>query len=158
MPAATPTIVARQNALLFRNVRMAQAVCVINVSLLAWVASATVAALPLLLWWLVVVAAALMRVGFAVAYDRTGSEQRVAQALFWQNRMRLGAAAGGLTWAIGVVLLMVGQSNVLQLFTALVMAGMVAGAIPLLAADRIAFRLYGWPIALAVTLGALGFD
>jgi len=158
MPAATPAIVARQNALLFRNVRMAQAVCLINVSLLAWVASATVAALPLFLWWLVVVAAALVRVGFAVAYDRTDSEQRTAKALFWQNRMRLGAAAGGLTWALGVVLLMVGQPNVLQLFTALVMAGMVAGAIPLLAADRIAFRLYGWPIALAVTCGALGVD
>ncbi|PKO85546.1 MAG: hypothetical protein CVU18_19535, partial [Betaproteobacteria bacterium HGW-Betaproteobacteria-12] len=48
--------------------------------------------------------------------------------------------------------------TMLQLFTAFVMAGMVAGAVPVLAAERQAFRAYAWPIMLAVVAGALGRD
>ena len=36
------------------------------------------------------------------------------------------------------------SDTTLQLFTAFIMAGMIAGAVPVLAADRPAFRLYAW--------------
>jgi signal transduction histidine kinase len=46
----------------------------------------------------------------------------------------------------------------LQLFTAFVIAGMVAGAVPVLAADRTVFRAYAWPMTLAAIVGSLGND
>ncbi|MDP3439058.1 MAG: hypothetical protein Q8R95_05620, partial [Azonexus sp.] len=49
-------------------------------------------------------------------------------------------------------------NTTLQLFTAFIMAGMVAGAVPILAANRLIFRSYAWPIILAVVIGALGKD
>ncbi|HLO64674.1 MAG TPA: ATP-binding protein, partial [Azonexus sp.] len=45
-----------------------------------------------------------------------------------------------------------------KLFTAFVMAGMVAGAVQVVAADLTAFRCYAWPVVAAVALCAFSFD
>src|SRR6185369_3297691 len=81
-----------------------------------------------------------------------------AEAADWRQRALIGAACSGLIWAGGSLLLTGFGDTTLQLFTALVMAGMVAGAVPLLASDRRIFRAYAWPIALAVGIGAFGPD
>lgn len=151
-------LVARQNALIFRNARIAQVVNIVNASLLAWIASPTVAARPLAVWWVLLVATAVGRFVMAMAYDRATPEQQLAQAPRWQGRLRLGALAAALAWSGSGPLLMASGDVILQLFTALVLAGMVAGAIPLLGADRISFRLFGWPIAVAAAIGCLGPD
>ncbi|MBL8405848.1 MAG: hypothetical protein JNL16_14995, partial [Dechloromonas sp.] len=47
---------------------------------------------------------------------------------------------------------------VLKLFTAFIMAGMVAGAVQVVAADLTAFRCYAWPIVAAVAFCGFSFD
>ena len=91
-------------------------------------------------------------------YFKCDEDSRQQQAADWHRQALIGAGGGGLVWAAGALLLMSGSDTTLQLFTAFIMAGMIAGAVPVLAADRPAFRLYAWPIVLAVANGSLGKD
>ncbi|MDP3537837.1 MAG: ATP-binding protein [Azonexus sp.] len=153
-----PFILARQVDLLYRNLRLGQIVSVLNASLMVWIAHAQVAPTSLGSWWVLATMAAGIRMTTAARFYRCPVEERQQQAGLWRQRALLGAAASSLIWAGGALLLMVSGETTLQLFTAFVMAGMVAGAVPVLAADRLIFRVYAWPIVLAVALGTFGPD
>jgi signal transduction histidine kinase len=146
----------RQVALLFRNIPIGQAVSIANASLLLWIAHQNSTGTGTLIWWLLACTVAILRTAIDWQYRRRGATEPPRSALFWRHWARLGAGAGGLTWAGGALVLMLPGDSMLKLFTALVMAGMVAGAIPLLSADRVSFRLYSWPVGLTVTLCGLG--
>lgn len=156
--ASPPFVLARQVELLYRNVRIGQIVSVVNASLLAWVAYGQIPTAALALWWLLATLSATIRTLLAVRYDRRPVAVRLDKAPVWRQWALFGAAASGLIWAGGALLLTGSGDTTLQLFTALVMAGMVAGAVPLLAPDRQIFRAYAWPIALAVGIGAFAPD
>ncbi|RIX45598.1 MAG: hypothetical protein D3M94_12290 [Rhodocyclales bacterium GT-UBC] len=152
----SPVLLQRQVALLFRNVPIGQAVSVANASLLIWIAYLNMNGTAPLLWWMLACAVAAMRVAIDHQYNRLGDNAAPDRPLFWRQRARLGAGAGGLAWAVGALVFMPGEDSMLKLFTALVMAGMVAGAIPLLSADKVSFRLYAWPVGSAVILCSFG--
>ena len=151
-------ILNRQVELLYRNLRLGQIASIFNAGFLAWIAHGTVATTPLLVWWLLATLTAAVRMGQAARYHASSVVQHEAEAEQWRRRAFFGAGSGGAVWAAGTLLLMLSGNMTLQLFTGFVMAGMVAGAVPVLAADRLAFRLYAWPIVLAVIVGALGPD
>lgn len=153
-----PFILGRQIELLYRNLRPAQIVALLNASLLAWVAYPQSSALLLGAWWLLATLTAVGRILLAGRYFNCDVAQRNDQPARWRRRARLGAAASGLIWAAGAWLLMRLGDTTLQLFMALVMAGMVAGAVPVLAADRLSFRAYAWPIGLTVLFCVIGPD
>jgi len=157
-PEADPAILGRQVELLYRNLRLGQIMSVLNASFLIWVASPTVSGLALGTWWLLATLVALGRIRLAAAFHRHPDEVRLAAIALWHRRALLGALISGLIWAGGTVLLMAAGNTTLQLFTAFVMAGMVAGAVPVLAADRRIFRSFAWPIVLAVAVSAFGLD
>lgn len=158
MPLSGSFILGRQVELLYRNLRPGQIVSLLNASLLVWVAYPQLSATLLGTWWLLAVLVAVTRMILAVGYFRCAAEQRKAQAPRWRRRAMAGALVSGLLWAAGALILMRLGDTTLQLFTALVMGGMVAGSVPVLAADRQTFRAYAWPLGLTVLLGAIGPD
>ena len=157
-PATDPFILGRQVELLYRNLRLGQFASIVNACFLVWVAYPQISATTLAIWWLAVTLTALIRVGLAARYQRRDEALRLKEWALWRHRALLGAVGSGLLWAAGTLLLMRAGAASLQFFTAFVMAGMVAGSIPVLAADKQIFRVYAWPIILAVALGAIGPD
>jgi len=156
--APDPFVLHRQVELLYRNVRLGQIISILNAGFFVWIGYQLYSGHALALWGGLAVLVAGLRIALGERYRQTSPAERLAEVGFWQQRALLGAAAGGLVWAAGALLLMLAGNIALQLFTAFVMAGMVAGAIPVLAADRLAFRLYTWPVNIAVIVGLLGND
>lgn len=157
-PAVAPHILSRQIELLYRNVRMGQIISIINASLLAWVARDSAPGGWLAGWWATTVVLAGARMALAGGYHASSGEDRLRQVDRWRSRAIAGALASGLVWAAGAVLLMTSGDIVVELFTAFVMAGMVSGAVPVLAAQTLAFRCYAWPITLAVAVCSFGLE
>ena len=157
-PVVSAFVLNRQVELLFRNLRLGQIASIFNAGFLVWVAYEAVATLPLLAWWLLASITAAVRMGQAARYHACPPAQHEAEADRWRRQALLGAGSAGAIWAVGTLLLMLSGNVTLQLFTGFVMAGMVAGAVPVLAADRLAFRLFAWPIVLAVIVGAFEPD
>lgn len=155
---ADPAIVGRQVALLYRNIPLGQFISVANASLLTWLWQGSVGSVAAGGWWLAAVAVALARFLLAKAFAGHSEQDLAEQPQLWLRRARLGALGGGVAWTAGALLFILNGDTVQQIFTAFVMAGMVAGAVPILAADRLSFRLYGWPIVLTTAVAALGTD
>lgn len=145
-------------ALLYRNLRLGQIVSILNTGLLLWLGSGHLANEYLIAWGSIALTIALLRLFADHAYRQLDVAERDAQAPLWRKRAILGASLGGLAWAGGTVLFMTAGDPVLKLFTAFVMAGMVAGAVQVVAADLTAFRCYAWPIVIAVALCGFSFD
>ena len=148
----------RQVELLYRNVRPGQIISILIAGFFVWVGRQADGGYALAVWGGLALLAASLRIALGERYLRAAPTARLAEVGRWRQRALLGAAASGLIWAGGALLLMPAGDTPLQLFTAFVMAGMVAGAIPVLAADRLAFRLYAWPVTTAVIVGAFGSD
>ena len=147
--------------LLYRNIRLGQIVSIFNASLMLWISAALLPSSQLSAitgWWFFASIVAASRIWLARKYNLTDSKQRELDAVRWRKHAFAGAAASGIIWASGALLMMIGTRIELQLYTAFAMAGTVAAAVPVLAADRLAFRVYGWPIILAVAIGSLGTD
>ena len=157
-PSTNPFVLSRQVELLYRNVRLGQIMSIINASFLAWIASGEISATSLIIWWLFAVAIASLRMFAASRFGRENDIERQLNVSLWLKRAQAGAFVSGLIWAGGALLLTLNGSTILQLFTAFVMAGMIAGAVPVLAASKQVFRSYAWPIVIAVAIGGMGKD
>ncbi len=153
-----PFVLGRRVELLYRNVLLGQIVSIINVTALTWVAGSLLHNPLIYVWWVAAVAMAGLRLAHYSAYRRQDDVQRRENAIDWRRRVLLSANGSGFVWAAGALLLMSQGNTHLQLFAGFVMSGMIAGAVPILAADRIVFRCYAWPISLAVAFGTLGSD
>ncbi len=150
-----PQILERQLELLYRNQRLGQIISILNASLLVWIAGGSTPGTALVLWWLLAVGIALLRLLNAQAYARRSSRGPESDQR-WHRQAAAGALLSGLIWGGGALLLMRNDDSIVDLFTAFTMAGMVAGAVPVLGADRKIFRSYALPIVLAIAWG--GFD
>jgi signal transduction histidine kinase len=154
-------VLSKRVELLYRNIRLGQIISILNASLLMWISSVLLASdqvTGITYWWFVASLVALSRIWLGQRYYATDSSKRECDAPLWRKYAVVGAAVSGFVWAVGAVILMHGTNTELQLFSAFTMAGMVAAAVPALAADRLAFRVYGLPIILAVAIGSLGTD
>ena len=157
-PSTNPFVLSRQVELLYRNVRLGQITSIINASFLVWIAAGEIKTSSLFIWWLLAIAIAGVRMFLAFRFDRQNDIERQLNVALWLKRAQEGAFVSGLVWAGGALLLTLNGSTILQLFSAFVMAGMIAGAVPILAANRQVFRSYAWPIVLAVAIGGMGKD
>ena len=141
--------------LLYRNQVFGQWVTIGNASFLAW-ANHFELGWSVSLWWLLACAMALFRLIQARRYALTSAEARSSSIWLWRNRLGAGLAGG--LWAIGALYFIWNGSDRLQFFNAFVIAGMVAGAVPILSADPPSFRLFGWPMILAVLVAIAGTE
>lgn len=153
-----PFILSRQVELLYRNLRPGQIISMIIGALLVWLALGKVNSLLLFGWLALVWLIASLRLAYGLRYQRLAADQRQADPQRWRRRALKGAGASGLIWMLGALLLTRADDPTLQFFCAFVMSALVAGAVPVLAADRLAFRLFAWPIVMAVIVGVAGTD
>lgn len=145
--------------LIYRNQKLGQVLSLLIASYLAWIAVEQVGAdKALFLWWLSAIAIAVVRLVFAARYMRLAQADKEKDIDAWAYRVRIGALVSGLIWGAGTLLITLSGDIILQLFTAFVMAGMAAGALPVLGPDRFSYRAYAWPIVLAVIVGVFGTD
>jgi signal transduction histidine kinase len=143
--SAEDSIEFEKVGLLFRNAGLAQVVTGINATVLLCVVGGFSAPGWAIAWWLAAVALAVARFGLA---RRFFADAGPSEALRWKHRALVSAAAAGLLWgAGGAAMMLVGPMST-RLFVALVMSGMVAGAVPILAAVPAAFRAYAGTVLL----------
>ncbi|MFZ2268386.1 MAG: ATP-binding protein [Azonexus sp.] len=137
-------------ALLYRSVPLSQLVVLVLASLLAYVGSERwPSGAPI--WWALMIVMALSRLWLATRFSASAMPDYPR----WQARGILGAALGGLGWAVGAVMFMSGAPEVVQLFVLFIVAGLVAGAVPTLAPVPLAFRLFAIPPIGAVFVCAV---
>ena len=139
--------------LLFRNAGMAQAVTVINGGVLLFILGGLSPPSWAVVWWLSTAALAAARYQLARAFQ--AREVCAATAPRWRNRALTGAVLAGLLWGAGGLALMISDPEGTRLFAALVMAGMVAGAVPILSSVPVAFRAYAALVMLSIMVAAL---
>ena len=147
-------ILAQKTALLFDRAMVSQLISVINASILA--AAVVLESEPgaaLALWWVLAAAVAGARVFLAARYQRDGA--KALRAPLWLRRYFWGTCAAGVVWGGGGVLFSHQAPDSLRFFIGLVMAGMVAGAVPYLSPVLKVFRLYA--ILLVVPLSVICF-
>jgi signal transduction histidine kinase/HPt (histidine-containing phosphotransfer) domain-containing protein len=145
-------VLERKTALLYGNATLGQLIAIMNASLLTWVLSAGVATTATV-WWSVVVATAAGRLILAGRYRRAAPKGQAVDP--WCRRYVIGAGLAGFVWGVGALTLMAGTARTEQLFTAFVMAGMVAGALPILSPVFAAFQFFALPIVVSVAAAAL---
>lgn len=147
----------QKTALLYRNSGIAQSVNAVNATLLAYVnVSLQAPARAAFVWWCAVVAIAAVR--YLLARRFLAARPDAGTAPTWRRRYIGATATIGVAWAAGTVLFMWNASDGAFLFTGLVLCGMVAGAVPLLAPVPAAFVTYatllGVPMVTTVLLQA----
>ncbi|MDD5247605.1 MAG: HAMP domain-containing sensor histidine kinase [Rhodocyclaceae bacterium] len=141
--------------LLFRNTGVAQAVAVMNASVLVFSLGGLQPPAWALAWWLIMAAVAALRYGFA--RHCLASDPTAASVARWRQRAIDGALAAGVVTALGCAAMMVADPGETRLLTVMVMAGNVAGALPILSSVPRAYQAYAVPMLLSLILTAL-FD
>lgn len=131
----------QKTALLYRNAGLAQSVSIVNATLLAYVnATFHVSAVAAFAWWCLAVVISLGR--YELARRFRAAERDTAAAPIWRQRYLFATAMAAATWGAGSAWFMWGAPDGALLFTALVLCGMTAGAVPILAPVPAAFMTY----------------
>lgn len=149
-----PHVVWRTTQLVFRNARLAQLMSVTNASIVAWAISDDLSTNGLSLWWGAVALCAFGRLWLAERFrinaPPPGRSLALAQTLFF-----VGAALSALCWAGGGAWIMLSVPATERVFMALVLVGMLAGAVPILAPSPWALRAFVGLLMLPLFLFAL---
>lgn len=150
-PSLEPAVQHRKTVLLYQSAATAQAVNIVNGGLLAYVNTRlgiepTVA----LLWWCALTLVATGRYLLARRFAAVAPD--ILAAPDWRRRYLVGTALAGATWGAGMVAFILSGDDAIRLFSGLVIAGMVAGAMPILGAVPAAFRLFAVPAVLPMAL------
>ena len=142
--------------LLFRNTGLAQFVTIFNATVLVFIFGGRHPPFWAAAWWGAMSVVSLLRYGMARRFG-DGAHLSVETCGLWRRRATLGALLAGVVWAAGCAAMMLADPGATRLFVALMSAGMVAGAVPILSSVQNAFRAYSIPIGTAVVMVAL-FD
>ena len=145
-------ILTHQTALLYRNAGLGQAVTAVNASILSYAAAQFLSIGPVLLWWGTIIAVAAFRYALARRFLAVPVERR--DSGLWCRYYVNSATFAGVVWGCGGLFFSWDAPDALRFFTALVMAGMVAGAVPVLAPVEKSFRFYAIPIVIPLAMVA----
>ncbi len=147
----TAALLVEQTKLLYSGLPSS---IIINTSLaliLASVQSNVISPSQLLVWLALMGVVLLARVALAVAWRRRAPNVANTAAL-WILRFRIGVIATGIAWGMAAELLFPSGDLTYQLFLAVVLAGMSAGAITLLAVDRVSMLGFLVPTLAPLTV------
>ena len=145
-----PEVAARLTALLYRNARLGQAVNIVVSGAVALIGYWSRPGPVIALWWLAMVLLSLLRLRQASQYSRRDPARN--DDAQWHVAYLNTTAATSLLWVVGEVAVMWHNTDPFRLLTGLAIAGMVAGAVPVLGAVKRAFRVYAVPMLLGVAL------
>jgi diguanylate cyclase (GGDEF)-like protein/PAS domain S-box-containing protein len=138
--------------LVYRNAGIALSVTLVNGGLLSYVNTTLHAAAgAAFAWWCLLSFVAGGR--YLLARRFMAAQPLAAAATIWRRRYVGATALTAAAWAAGTVLFMWQAPDGAQLFTGLVLSGMVAGAVPILAPVPAAFRVFA--VLLSVPLAAV---
>ena len=116
--------------MLYANVRVSQAVALVNGAVLAAVQSVVIERAVAFTWLAFLVCVTLARLYLGLRFTR--SAPKAADMWRWLAHFGAGALASGVVWGSAAWLLYPPDSVVHQVFMAFVLGGMVAGAVSLL--------------------------
>jgi diguanylate cyclase (GGDEF)-like protein/PAS domain S-box-containing protein len=148
----------QKTALLYLNAGIAFLVTFVNASLIAWVNAAVhTPATWAATWWGVMVCIAVGRYILARRFPSVGLQASAARQ--WRRRYVIATGLAACVWGAGAILFMWGAPAGTMMFSGMVLAGMVAGAVPILAPVRSAFLAFALPVLLPVaTISLLQAD
>jgi len=139
--------------LLLQNAGIALAVNAVNGAVLLFVIGGLAPPLWAVGWWLVLIVTAAGR--YFLAHKFVIHQPGTDEAPRWRRRALLSATLAGLVWSCGGIAFMTYGSEEIRLFAALIMAGMVAGAVPILSSVPAAFAIFAGQVSLAIMGTAL---
>ena len=139
-------ILKLKTRLLFRQAWLGQAVVVVNAGVLAFVVWPTAA---MKIWWVMTCALVFGRMLMVRRFNAVSGQDY--DGVLWCRRFIVGATLSGVTWGAGYLLIGWDAPKAELFFGAMMMAGMVAGALAILGPMPAAFRGYSIPVFLAVT-------
>lgn len=145
-----PEIRARQTALLYRNAMVGLAVNTSVSALFAGIGYISRPGYTIILWWLIMLGVSLLRYRLSGRYN--SFKPAPSESDSWSRRYIANTAAIAALWLIGSGLVMWGNSDSYRYLSALVLAAMVAGAVPVLAPVKAAFRVYAITMVGGVAL------
>jgi diguanylate cyclase (GGDEF)-like protein/PAS domain S-box-containing protein len=133
--------------LLFRSAGPALGVNIVNAAFLALVNAALhVSALVAVAWWCSVVMISSGRYLLVRRFHTV--KPSAADSIIWRNRYIGATTLVATAWGAGTILFMWHAPDPALLFTGLVLAGMVAGAVPILAPVPAAFRIFALVVVI----------
>jgi signal transduction histidine kinase len=138
--SAAESVLVEQVKLLYANLRVSQAVALVNGIVLALVQSAIIEAPQVMGWLACLVLVTLGRGVLGLLFARSAAS--VGNILRWRAYFLAGVVASALVWGSTALLLYPPGSVVHQVFITFVLGGMVAGAITLLTPVFQAFVLF----------------
>ncbi|WP_187359948.1 ATP-binding protein [Chitinolyticbacter meiyuanensis] len=126
-----PQVILHTTKLLYRNAALGQAASIANASLLGYALWWVEPHLSVLVWWSTVFVISSYRYIVAKRFER--ERVTVETAPMWRRHYLVGTVFAGLWWGCGGMYFMFDSPEVVRYLIALVYAGMVAGAVPILA-------------------------
>lgn len=152
MPSSglNPEILARQTALLYRNALVGLAVNTSVSALFAGIGYISRPGFTIIAWWLIMLCVSLLRYQLSERYNAL--EVAPGDSDSWNRRYVMNTAGIAALWLVGSGLVMLGNSDSYRYLSALVLAAMVAGAVPVLAPVKAAFRVYAVTMVGGVAL------
>ncbi|GGP28288.1 response regulator [Silvimonas amylolytica] len=135
-----PHVVWRTTQLLYRNARLAQVTSLINASCLAFALRMDVSRTVLLIWWTSMALILLGRLWLAERFRV--ARPRPNQVLKWRYRYFFGVMLSGVGWGVGCLWFGMNVTETARFFIALLLSGMAAGSLPILAPSQWALRTY----------------
>jgi len=145
-----PELAARLTALLYRNARLGQALNVVIASLVALIGWQSRPGQIIVLWWLLMILISLVRIRQAAQYARRNPAHKDDGR--WRAAYVRTTGIASVLWVLGGASVMWHNADPYRLLTGLAIAGMVAGAVPVLGAVKAAFRVYAVPMLVGAAL------
>lgn len=139
--------------LLFTNAGLAQGVVAVNSLVLLFVIGGTSPPNWAIVWCLAALCLAAARYGLALRFLAQPADLHTA--IMWKRRAIVSALIAALLWSAGGSAMMIAQPGETRMLVAIVLAGMVAGAVPLLSSVPMAFRAYAVPVMCIIIATAL---
>ncbi|WP_373976386.1 ATP-binding protein [Chitinibacter sp. SCUT-21] len=150
---AHPVVVERITQLVYRNSFSGQIICILIALALALTYRNHIPSNILFYWLASTWAVALWRIYTAYRYMK--QSQLPVDYPAWNRRFELGVNTSGLVWGVGGFVLLISSNEVLRIFTAFVLSGVVSGAVPILGAHYRGFRNFALLILIPVIPAAL---
>ena len=139
-----------QVALLYRNSMIGFVVSVVVGALLVFALRAQVPAQNLVVWYGLLLLITALRYVLTQRYENSAPDRQ--QSRNWEMLFLLGTVGAGLVWGLSIIVLFPAHSVAHQFFIALVLSGMVGGAVAVFSARKAAFLGFAFTIMIPVIL------
>ncbi len=141
---------AEQVALLYRNSTTGFMVSIAAGALLVFALSAHVPFERLVIWYGLLLVVTVARYSLIQLYENSVPDKQ--QSRNWEILFLLGAGAAGLVWGLSIIILFPADSVAYQFLIALVLSGMVGGAVAVFSARKTVYLAFAFTILIPVIL------